>query len=386
MITKAGIYNFALGGQNLRTYLEPGDVVTINGDAETFNAEGSFTDKKQQTVAAYFQAKSKIMEEHLTIRSLYDMEPDSFLIALQAGEEKLQANLAAITLPKAITDRELEAFGFRTKRLNYLYPIYTEKEKATLPEGLKNPLAGIDLTDENKFKTNEAYASLVDTKFSMDLNQDTTGEYEEVFMEKISALPAGNIRNALLYNTMRYMVGPNDKLDGYMDFFKEHSSDKVALADMEEQYEAYQGLMKGNPSPSFDYENHKGGKTKLEELRGKYVYVDVWATWCGPCIGELPSLKAKEEKYHDANVEFVSISIDEVEDNEKWKEMVKNRELSGIQLMADNAWQSSFPKDYKINGIPRFILIDPAGNIVSADAPRPSSDELDEMFAVEGLE
>ncbi|MCD8529622.1 MAG: TlpA family protein disulfide reductase [Flavobacterium sp.] len=56
--------------------------------------------------------------------------------------------------------------------------------------------------------------------------------------------------------------------------------------------------MEGIASPSFDYENHKGGKTKLEDLRGKYVYIDVWATWCGPCIAEIPHLKKVEEKYH----------------------------------------------------------------------------------------
>lgn len=60
--------------------------------------------------------------------------------------------------------------------------------------------------------------------------------------------------------------------------------------------------------------------------------------------------------------------------------MVKEKELGGVQLFADNDWKSQFVTDYKINGIPRFILIDPAGNIVSPDAPRPSSDELKVLF------
>lgn len=132
----------------------------------------------------------------------------------------------------------------------------------------------------------------------------------------------------------------------------------------------------GTPSPSFDYENHKGGKTSLESLKGKYVYIDVWATWCGPCIAEIPFLKKVEEAYHGKNIEFVGISIDKAKDHDKWKQFVVKKQLVGIQLFADNDWNTQFVKDYQINGIPRFILIGPDGEIVNADAPRPSSPEL----------
>jgi len=136
-------------------------------------------------------------------------------------------------------------------------------------------------------------------------------------------------------------------------------------------------LPKGAPSPMFsNYENHAGGTTSLEELKGKYVYIDVWATWCGPCKVEIPYLKKVEADYHDKNIEFVSVSIDRPKDHPKWISMVSEKELGGVQLFADNDWQSQFVKDYFIKGIPRFILIDPSGNIVSPNAPRPSDPEL----------
>ncbi|MGL5113516.1 MAG: TlpA family protein disulfide reductase [Flavobacterium sp.] len=138
--------------------------------------------------------------------------------------------------------------------------------------------------------------------------------------------------------------------------------------------------MNGSPSPSFDYDNYAGGKTKLEDFRGKYVYIDVWATWCGPCRQEIPFLKKIEEKYHNKNIVFVSISIDKLKDLEKWKTMIKEKELGGVQIFADNDWNSKFVQDYKITGIPRFILIDPQGNIVKAEAPRPSSTELSTLL------
>jgi thiol-disulfide isomerase/thioredoxin len=146
------------------------------------------------------------------------------------------------------------------------------------------------------------------------------------------------------------------------------------------QQKAAAKKMEGLVSPSFDYENHKGGKTKLEDLRGKYVYIDVWATWCGPCIAEIPHLKKVEEKYHGKNIEFVSISVDVEKDYEKWKKMVTDKQLGGVQLYADKNWTSDFIKAFGINAIPRFILIGPDGKVIKADAARPSSVSLTELL------
>ena len=67
------------------------------------------------------------------------------------------------------------------------------------------------------------------------------------------------------------------------------------------------------------------------------------------------------------------MSIDKVKDVEKWRTMVKEKELGGVQVFADNDWNSKFVQEYKITGIPRFILVDPNGNIVKVDVLRPSS-------------
>ncbi len=160
-----------------------------------------------------------------------------------------------------------------------------------------------------------------------------------------------------------------------------------ALEELRAYYKENQEKKKLNnsDSPLFDYENAKGGKTKLEDLRGKYVYIDVWATWCGPCRAEIPFLKKAEEKYHGKNIEFVSISVDVAKDHEKWATFVKDKQLGGTQLFADNNWNSSFIKAFAIESIPRFILIDPKGKIVDADALRPSNPALltllDELLA-----
>ena len=138
--------------------------------------------------------------------------------------------------------------------------------------------------------------------------------------------------------------------------------------------------MNNKPSALFDYENQKGGKTSLESLKGKYVYIDVWATWCGPCRGEIPFLQKVEEKYKGKNIEFVSISVDVEKDHDKWKKFVDEKQLGGTQLIADKDWKSDFITSYGINSIPRFILLDPNGVIVKGDADRPSNPKLQETL------
>lgn len=153
-------------------------------------------------------------------------------------------------------------------------------------------------------------------------------------------------------------------------YFDKMYADKKYMADV---------LAKGKPSPKFvDYENYKGGTTSLDDLKGKYVYIDMWATWCQPCKAEIPFLQKVEKKYHGKNIEFVSISVDQPQDYETWKKMVADMNLTGVQLYSKR--DEAFSGAYRVNSIPRFILLDPQGNIVDANAPRPSSPQLIELF------
>ena len=165
-------------------------------------------------------------------------------------------------------------------------------------------------------------------------------------------------------------------LSGYVNSLKE--SYKV-------NHEMFTRFSKGKPSPKFfNYENYKGGKTSLDDLKGKFVYIDVWATWCKPCLEEIPALIGLEKEYRGKNITFVSISTDKKDDYNKWKAMVKEKGMEGVQLyFADDM---DFMQSYNITSIPRFILIDPNGNIVEANAPRPSeTDVIKKLFADSGV-
>ena len=204
---------------------------------------------------------------------------------------------------------------------------------------------------------------------------------------------------ANIQTKLKSFIAENKTIDSTL--FANETKDVEAFAEsMQKSYEGYKAQVAaraeqfapfiGKPSPTFEnYENYKGGTTSLSDLKGKYVYVDLWATWCGPCKAEIPFLKEVEKEYHDKNIEFVSISVDNgrgFKDNsmelahEGWKNMIKEKELGGIQLMSDKAWKSDFVEGFNVRGIPRFILIDPKGNVVNADAPRPSSPKLKALF------
>ncbi len=169
---------------------------------------------------------------------------------------------------------------------------------------------------------------------------------------------------------------------------------KFLKSNYRKEHQYTTALKKGNISPKFvNYENYKGGTTSLDDFKGKYVYIDVWATWCGPCKREIPFLKTLEVEYKNKNIAFVSISVDNGRGykndfnaaKEGWRKMIAEKNMSGIQLFADKAWQSDFIRSYGITGIPRFILIDPEGKIVNANAPRPSQSALKNVLKSLGL-
>lgn len=137
----------------------------------------------------------------------------------------------------------------------------------------------------------------------------------------------------------------------------------------------------GGVAADFTYPDVNGKMVSLSDFKGKVVLVDVWATWCGPCRGEIPYLKKLEEEMHGTDVVFIGVSVDEAKDKQKWLDFVEKEGLKGVQLLA-SGW-SKITKDYKIDGIPRFMVFDKKGNIVSVDAPRPSSPELRKMLEAE---
>lgn len=167
-----------------------------------------------------------------------------------------------------------------------------------------------------------------------------------------------------------------DDADSLIAMFRKHVKDAQSIEKFNTLCGKWEKLRSGNPSVSFSYTDIDGKTVSMADLKGKYIYIDVWATWCGPCRGELPSLKELEEKYAGKDIYFVSMSCDK--NKKAWENMVKKDELKGIQLHMGT--DRSFMDAYLINGIPRFILLDREGKIISANMTRPSDSRTAKKF------
>ena len=250
-------------------------------------------------------------------------------------------------------------------------------------EGFDDELSSLTFDKEEDFLFSTSYRMLIQDQFAKKSSEknDTITPYGIQMLKTFSSIENHLIKNKLLFDTANLQISFTEDLETFYKTYSEASTSEENDARIDKVYNALKLLGKGNTSPEFvDYENYAGGTVSLSDLKGKYVYIDVWATWCGPCKAEIPSLKKVEKQFHGKNIEFVSISIDNKEDHEAWKKMIVDKELGGTQLFADNDWQSKFIQDYMIKGIPRFILIDPSGNIVNSNAPRPSNKKLAELF------
>lgn len=157
---------------------------------------------------------------------------------------------------------------------------------------------------------------------------------------------------------------------------EKYGIDKKYIAD----YESRRATIKGTPFPADVQLRDAGGNVvDFSTFKGKYVYIDMWASWCAPCRREIPHLKKLEAELQNKDVVFVSLSIDR--DENAWKNSIVEHDLHGYQLIdSENKLGSAL----NVRGIPFFVIYDKEGCLYMHDAPRPSSGTpLKEML--EGL-
>lgn len=136
----------------------------------------------------------------------------------------------------------------------------------------------------------------------------------------------------------------------------------------------YKTITKGNPASDLVFTSLDYGSIKLSDYKGKVIVLDLWATWCGPCMKEKPFFESLEKKYHNnENIELISLSID----TEKvWRNYFDENEIVGNQLQINRSQLTN----YKVAGIPRFFVIDKNFKIVDVFAPLPSSGDLEKLI------
>ena len=189
------------------------------------------------------------------------------------------------------------------------------------------------------------------------------------------------IRNYLYSKVMEDLLenSYNDAAKLFPQFLQKQKDEKLKMK-IKSEYEAIRPLLPGNPMPEILLKSADGKTVNISDFKGKVIYIDIWATWCGPCMREMPFLETLVQNYKsDVDVAIISISVDE--DEAAWKGFLKSKQgTSSIQLFEQENLNAEWVSYFRINSIPRFILVDKNGMIADATAPAPSAREITSLI------
>ncbi|MDR1092342.1 MAG: TlpA family protein disulfide reductase [Prevotella sp.] len=213
------------------------------------------------------------------------------------------------------------------------------------------------------------------------INEQKKERYENPASYLLGGDDSGLISNDTIKGELAVILAGSNRSSASFAEYAGKYEGYVITAGQKEQWENIKASLNKNTERKdaidFRFANASGKEIALSDLKGKVVYIDVWATWCGPCRREFPFLKKLEAEYKDnKDMVFMGVSVDVSRDKKKWMDFLQKEQLPGIQIFAGDAAGEALQKPYGISGIPRFILVGKDGKLIFADAPRPSSDEI----------
>lgn len=373
--------------------LMPGYNLTISVDATNRDKTLKITGKGSE-VSNYFQKKDALdIAMTMTYPSKIRSPKDSFLVFIDTYYKEKTA-LINKSLPL----------------LKYLPKNYIAEEKKNLNYNVAQRKTNFAVAHINRFKNdssikvfdNKYFSYLKDVPFNKD--EDKDHRYYTLFVRTyVNYLLAKNNKGAKLtdeemfrqkyeiYKTlfksdvlrdfqmfdMLYQFNSRARESWYdaaaKDYYSRSKNDSLK-AELENILQIRRHMGKGLPAYNFTVFDRYGQKHSLTDYKGKHVLIDVWATWCKPCVYEIPYLQKLEKDFAGKPIEFLSISIDD--DSTRWRKFLDKKEMHGNQLWNGKDKSQGFGKEFLIQGIPRFILIDPEGNFLDPNAPRPSAPDL----------
>jgi thiol-disulfide isomerase/thioredoxin len=257
----------------------------------------------------------------------------------------------------------------------------TGNNEFRVSEDYPDPFTDIDFSNK-KLWILPHYIHFIEAYYSKKtheiLKEDSNRDYYSVFLELVTKeIESLELREILTTSIWEESLDYTNEIEYVYSKLIVLISDKNVITKLNSKYEKLKKNVKGTVSPLFELYDIENNLISLSDLKGKIIYIDIWATWCQPCIKEIPYLKKLEDYFEDEEILFVSICKSDKKEN--WINVVSQKKLKGIQLFAPNE-DIEFFNDYSVQLIPRFILLDKELRIIDANAKRPSDPTLREQL------
>lgn len=389
------------GEQATELYVMPGDKLSLTVDAEDFDATLKYEGIGMKATAANFMAKHVLMggfcnSIHQEVQNLMSKEQEEFITELKSLIQKeldfLIDNSAG--LPQSFI-RYWDATYEYTKFLKELeYPfmhevVINKSYNVTVPEESYEIYEHVPAKFDDKYLPIDAYRLYLSRYYSAQLDaagvKNTDGMYEKddkmLELARVNMTP-GSAEYTFAYYLFHATKGqPIERVESLFHTFKNRYENSSYTKMLQDKINTRKKLMAGAPAIDFEVVNADGKKMKLSDLKGKVVYLDFWASWCGPCIREFSYAKKVKEHFAGKDVVFAYVSIDE--DDDACEKAKVKYELHGVHTRV-SGWGAKLAKEYGINSVPSYFLIDREGNFAVDTAPRPSNTE-ELIKTIEGL-
>jgi thiol-disulfide isomerase/thioredoxin len=373
--SEGDFYYFQRGRNSHRIYLKPGDNIEVSFSGRSYDISGSLSEENK-AIALWNEKMAplvfKLYDSSGSIYEDYFPELNTILDELPSIERNLQTS-------NQYFNRRMKRFvelDIDNNALNYLF-----SARLKHPQSEELPAYYNSITNEKlKFADLLDYPGgqrLMDCYFMKLPSINNTDNLDKLWEN----VPNDTIKHHFYLRALDRIE--NITRNQLLEYTKKYGT-QMATADQQQRMdriiESANVLRDGYKAPDFSFPDAKGKMYSLADFSGKIVLIDVWATWCAPCLREMPLLmQLKQELQDEEDFVVIGISVDRESDKNKWQAFIKERELSGIQLYAGDS-QNSMRDLYNVRGIPHFILIGRDGTIIRYQAPYPSTGDLKEII------
>jgi thiol-disulfide isomerase/thioredoxin len=372
--------------KTIHMFLIPGDSIFVNpGNKSNVSPANGSAVISNYLINWYAMTDSLVA--HFDVVAFYSQDPASFSAAVTNLNEKLRTpfdNFLAHSpgVNKEFVRLEKARIQFWVlppcNRYEYRYQLYTGK-KVQPPDNFYDYLRTVDFNDPSFLQLSD-FDNFTSTFLDMKVFKATQQDQQlygdpyfktRVLLEAIrETLTNQRVLDEVLYKQMWAQIYYMDVNDSLFAIVKNTIQNPQHVKKLQKLYRSLRKFQAGKAAPNFTFTDMSDRSYTLKEFRGKYLLIDVWGIYCGPCIKELPALKEIKAEFHDANITCIAVNLDGTKD--AWIKRVKDLNLDGLQFMATNGWESEFQKSYEIDQVPTFVLIDREGRFLDARAKLPT--------------